>query len=280
MSRLFLFTATGSRGGPMVASVGSVALHGAMAFAVLGVLGAPGRNRILPASQVERQLEVEVIAGPSPDSLAVHRDVVSDDLHDHHHAAPHSHPYPLPPDHDATPHSPEIDHRAPPLSAPRAPAPAEAPRVVVAPVQTRPTFTIALGGADATRGGAAAESGAADGSGQGSQINGAPAPQDPAGLRDALFSDADVSAHARLATPLRPDYPAGAREQGIEATVTLEIVIDRDGSVADVRVLKGAGYGFDDSALRALRRARFSPAIRDGRPVRVRMPWTIDFRLE
>jgi TonB family protein len=271
MGRLHLFTATGSQVGLTIASVGSVALHGMMAFVVLGVLGVPSRQASAPAARAERQVDVEVVAAPPLDSQDVHRDVVSDQRHDHPHAAPHSHPYPLPPDHDATPHSPEIDHRVLPG------APAEPPRVVVASAPARPTFAIALGRADATTGGSFAAGGAGDGSGRGSQNGSADA---AAPARDDLFVDADVSAHARLSTPLRPDYPAAARAQGIEATVTLEIIVGRDGNVAEVHVVKGAGYGFEDSAVRALGRARFTPAIRDGRPVRVRMPWTIDFRLE
>jgi outer membrane biosynthesis protein TonB len=40
-----------------------------------------------------------------------------------------------------------------------------------------------------------------------------------------------------------------------------------------------AGYGLDDAAARAIRDYRFSPAIRAGRPVAVRMRWTVQFRL-
>jgi len=44
-------------------------------------------------------------------------------------------------------------------------------------------------------------------------------------------------------------------------------------------VLRPAGYGLDEEAVRAMRAYRFSPARRDGLPVRVRMPWTVQFRL-
>ena len=43
--------------------------------------------------------------------------------------------------------------------------------------------------------------------------------------------------------------------------------------------LRRAGYGLDEAALQAIRAYRFSPALRAGHPVRVRMRWTIQFRL-
>ena len=46
------------------------------------------------------------------------------------------------------------------------------------------------------------------------------------------------------------------------------------------RVVQATGYGFDESATRAIREARFSPARRGEVPVGVRMRWTVEFRLE
>ena len=45
------------------------------------------------------------------------------------------------------------------------------------------------------------------------------------------------------------------------------------------RAVVRAGYGLDDAAVRAIRDYRFSPAIRAGSPVAVRMRWTVQFRL-
>jgi outer membrane biosynthesis protein TonB len=45
------------------------------------------------------------------------------------------------------------------------------------------------------------------------------------------------------------------------------------------RALTRAGYGLDAAALQGIRGYRFSPAMRAGRPVAVRMRWIVQFRL-
>ena len=88
-----------------------------------------------------------------------------------------------------------------------------------------------------------------------------------------------VSVPARLLASQPVIYPAAARQAEIEADLPLEIVVDWAGLVSSARGLSRAGYGLDESALLAIRSYRFSPALRDGRPVRVRMRWTVQFRL-
>jgi TonB family protein len=88
-----------------------------------------------------------------------------------------------------------------------------------------------------------------------------------------------VSSPARLLGALTPSYPEGAREQDVEADVVVTIVVSRAGAVSDARIVRRAGMGLDEAALDALRTARFAPAQRHGRPVAVRMPWTVSFRL-
>ncbi|MEO6575623.1 MAG: energy transducer TonB, partial [Polyangiaceae bacterium] len=91
--------------------------------------------------------------------------------------------------------------------------------------------------------------------------------------------EAAVNVPARLVSSAPPIYPAAARAAEVEADVALELVLDSTGHVADAKVTRSAGYGLDRSALDAIRGYRFSPAQKDGRPVRVRMHWTVQFRL-
>jgi periplasmic protein TonB len=88
-----------------------------------------------------------------------------------------------------------------------------------------------------------------------------------------------VSTPARLARGGAPLYPQRAREKGVEADVPLEIVISPAGVVESARALSHPGYGLEQAALDGVRSYRFSPAIQGGRPVRVRMRWTVEFRL-
>jgi protein TonB len=64
----------------------------------------------------------------------------------------------------------------------------------------------------------------------------------------------------------QPVYTEAARSQGIEGKVRVELTVDANGTVTSVRVLQGLGYGLDEAALAAARAARFSPALRCGKP--------------
>jgi len=65
-----------------------------------------------------------------------------------------------------------------------------------------------------------------------------------------------------------PEYPLNARTTGIEGEVIVETLVDRDGTVAYVAILKTSGYdALDNAALEAASKARFEPATHSGRPV-------------
>ena len=98
------------------------------------------------------------------------------------------------------------------------------------------------------------------------------------GASDAV-GERDVNVPARLLSSSPLVYPPVARQAEIESDFPVEIVVDADGRVAAARAVSRVGYGLDEAALRAIRGYRFSPALRAGRPVRVRMKWTVQFRL-
>ncbi|MCH6233174.1 energy transducer TonB [Cognataquiflexum rubidum] len=75
-------------------------------------------------------------------------------------------------------------------------------------------------------------------------------------------------------------YPTQARRMGIEGTVYVVFVVNTDGSVQDVELLRGIGGGCDEEALRVVSGApKWSPGKQRGRPVRVRMRLPIRFKL-
>ena len=88
-----------------------------------------------------------------------------------------------------------------------------------------------------------------------------------------------VDVPARLVRGEAPTYPPAAQGEGVEADVKLEMVVSREGTVESARPLGSNGHGFDEAAARAARRFRFAPALKDGQPVRVRVGWTVQFRL-
>lgn len=76
-------------------------------------------------------------------------------------------------------------------------------------------------------------------------------------------------------------YPAQARRMGIEGRVFVQFVIEKDGSITDVKAIKGIGAGCDEEAERVIKEApKWNPGKQRGRPVRVRMILPITFKLE
>lgn len=78
---------------------------------------------------------------------------------------------------------------------------------------------------------------------------------------------------------VEPTYPEDARLAGATGVVTLEIEISEVGEVTDAVVTGPAGHGFDEAALEAARRLRFSPAEIDGAPAPVRIEYRFTFAL-
>jgi TonB family protein len=79
--------------------------------------------------------------------------------------------------------------------------------------------------------------------------------------------------------PAEPEYPEAARAAGLSGVVTLEIEISETGAVTDAMVTGSAGQGFDEAALAAARKLRFSPAEIDGAPAPVRIEYRFTFSL-
>jgi protein TonB len=134
-----------------------------------------------------------------------------------------------------------------------------------------PRFVMAMGTIATRLGADAAAAGAPASAGQ--------AAAGPLAAGGDVAGEGDVDVPARLLSTSALVYPPAARNAEIETDVPVEIVVDLDGRVASARGLTRAGYGLDEAALRAIRGYRFSPALRGGRPIRVRMRWIVQFRL-
>jgi len=83
----------------------------------------------------------------------------------------------------------------------------------------------------------------------------------------------------RLLREVKPDYTEEARRRDVEGEVILEIVVRRDGSVGDIRLVDGLGSGLDERAIAAVRQWRFAPAQRRGAAVDVLVEVAVEFRL-
>ncbi len=188
------------------------------------------------------------------------------------HVPTHTHAYQVAPDHDDRPHDPSAPHEH--AHEEHADEPAQAPAVVAAPASAPARFAMTFGGASASAGGHVSATGtatspASDGVGGGHDHD-----HDDA---SAIVPESGVSRRARLVERAPLAYPFGAED--LEADVALELVVDAAGRVESARVTRRAEHGFDEAALAAVRKYRFTPAERTGTRVRVRMAWVVQFRL-
>ena len=69
-------------------------------------------------------------------------------------------------------------------------------------------------------------------------------------------------------------HPDRRQEQGV---VVFYSVVEPDGSVSHIRVIKGATERLDQAASNSLRQWQYSPAVCDGKPVRSELAVSVDF---
>lgn len=95
-----------------------------------------------------------------------------------------------------------------------------------------------------------------------------PAPRRPPAQPKVRRADEVEQGPRESARNPAPRYPARERQLGIEAIVTLRLLIDESGRVEDVQVVQGEDP-FRQAVLDVIWQWRFSPAIHEGRPVKV-----------
>lgn len=76
-------------------------------------------------------------------------------------------------------------------------------------------------------------------------------------------------------------YPRRAVQAGIQGRVIVQFVVNRDGSIGDVKLVRGIGGGCDEEAIRVVANMpAWKPGLQHGKPVRVNYKLPISFRLE
>ena len=142
-------------------------------------------------------------------------------------------------------------------------------RAAEPPAPTTPSLGAGDGGGVGTGGGTGVGPGRGSGVGPGSG----------GGAGGGPYRGGSGIAPPRLRREIRPRYTEEARQQGIEGDVLLEIVVRADGAVGEVRVVRGLGFGLDETAVEAVRQWRFTPAERLGSPVAVFVEVAVEFTL-
>jgi TonB family protein len=126
-----------------------------------------------------------------------------------------------------------------------------------------------------TGGGVGSGQGTGLGEGNGSGIG----PGEGGGMGGGPYRPGSGVTPPRLLKEVRADYTDEARRANVTGEVVLEIVVRRDGSVGDVRILQRLGSGLDQRAVQAVRQWRFAPATLKGTPVDVIVEVGVEFKL-
>jgi len=103
-----------------------------------------------------------------------------------------------------------------------------------------------------------------------------PPPAEPEG---PIRVGGDVQPPVKLSAP-SPQYTEIARKARIQGVVIVEAIIDKQGNVTNVKILKGLPMGLDTAAADAVKKWKFKPATLNGKPVAVIYNLTVNFRLQ
>jgi len=75
-------------------------------------------------------------------------------------------------------------------------------------------------------------------------------------------------------------YPGSAVEKGIEGKVLISFIIEKNGRLSNIKILRGIGYGCDEEAIRVLEKSpEWRPGIQNKQKVRVAYTLPINFSL-
>lgn len=94
-----------------------------------------------------------------------------------------------------------------------------------------------------------------------------------------IYVTGDVQKPEKITAP-QPQYTEIARKARIQGVVILQAIIDEQGNVTNVSVLKGLPMGLSESAEAAVKQWKFQPATLRGKPVAVYFNLTVNFQLQ
>jgi len=114
-------------------------------------------------------------------------------------------------------------------------------------------------------------------------------PGEGTGSGDEIYNFRDIEAYPEFEGGMKAfykfiqknlRYPASALDQEKQGKVFISFVVERDGAISDVKVLKGVGYGMDEEASRVIKQSpNWKPGKQNGKTVRVRFNMPITFSM-
>ena len=88
-----------------------------------------------------------------------------------------------------------------------------------------------------------------------------------------------VDTKARLVSKFEPESNEWAQANGVAGMALYHTVIGADGKPGEIAVARPIGFGLDENAVEAIRKASFEPATKDGKPVPVMLDLVVQFRI-
>ncbi len=99
-------------------------------------------------------------------------------------------------------------------------------------------------------------------------------------LDEMVFNMGDLDKKPQLVNRVQPVYPYEARQKEINGRVILRFIVDKEGRVSRVRVVRADPEGiFEENAKEAVRKWRFKPGYFSGEPVQTRVTVPIKFEM-
>lgn len=99
-------------------------------------------------------------------------------------------------------------------------------------------------------------------------------PSDP-----GVFRQSAVNQKARLLTLVEPPSNEYAQANGVAGMALYSVVVGADGAPQQIAVSRPIGFGLDENAVETIRKAKFQPALKDGKPVPVMLDVLVEFRI-
>ena len=121
--------------------------------------------------------------------------------------------------------------------------------------------------------------GSGKGGGIGSGTGGGLGPGEGGGVGGGVYRVGGGVTAPTLLSKIEPEYSEEARKAKHQGTVTLYIQVDPSGRAINMKVMHSLGLGLDEKAMEAVKKWRFKPGTKDGKPVTVEAQIEVNFRL-
>jgi TonB family protein len=96
---------------------------------------------------------------------------------------------------------------------------------------------------------------------------------------DTVYEAGDVGTAPKAVYHPDPTYVDRARRKKINGSVIVTMVVTAEGRARDLKITKSLDKDLDKQAIKAVSTWKFEPATKDGKPVAVRVPVEVTFKL-